>query len=124
MNWILRLLWLAAGNYMQNKVVDHAKRKALVAYIQVLASSRRLVIVALLAFFILNAMTLAFFGALVSGILLWEQDFEFKMQVLFGLCLGIMALPALGLLVVLSERLWYKASGAEKMFEDVTRKAG
>jgi hypothetical protein len=122
MPWILRLVWLFVGQHMKKRMIKSAKRQGVLAYIQVLQASRRLVILALVGFFVLQTMVLSFFGALIAGFMLWNGEFEFKMELLFGIFLGMLALPAIGLLVLISERVWYKASGAEKMVNEVTDK--
>jgi len=81
------------------------------------------IVAALLAFIFLQFMVLAGFGALVTGFMLWEADYTFKLQILFSIFLALAGLPALGLAVIFSERLWYKASGAEKLVEQIRHDA-
>lgn len=73
----------------------------------------------LAAFLMLQIMVLAGFGTLITGFMLWDTDQTFKLQLLFGIFLGLCGLPALALAVLFSERLWYKLSGAEKLVAQV-----
>lgn len=121
MKWILRLGWLFLGQHLQNRAVDHAKRQGVKAYLQVLQASRRMLVLTLAGFIVLQTMILAGFGALVTGMLLWDHDLQGKLQILFGVFMGMTVLPFLALLILASERVWYKASGAEKMVNGLSR---
>lgn len=119
MNLIVRLILFVIGHQAKLRVIKEAKRHGVVAYMKALQGTRRGLIAALAAFFILQLMLLSFVGALVTGLLLWEAEIELKMQILFGVFLSLFALPFLGLVVLFNERLWYKVSGAQKMVEDL-----
>ena len=119
MNWIFRILFFLIGQRAKVQIIHEAKKHGVLAYLRILHGSRRVLMVALAAFLILQLMLLSLVGALVTGFMLWDTDFQFKMQVLFGVFLALFALPFLGLLVLFSERLSYKASGAQKMVEDL-----
>src|SRR5690606_25698627 len=95
------------------------KKTGTLAYLRALQGSRLVLVAGLLAFFILQFMILAAFGALITGFMLWDQDQGFKLQILFGIFTGMFALPALVLAIVLSERFWYKYSGAAKLVEEI-----
>jgi hypothetical protein len=122
MSGLMRLAWMILGPLLKRRAIKHAKRRGVMAYLQVLQTGRRVTLSALAAFVILQCMILAGFGALVTGVLLLELDPRNKLQILFGIFAGGFLLPALALAVLLSERTWYKASGAKKMVEDLLKK--
>ena len=100
-------------------MLRQAKRKGVAVYLRVLQGTRRMIIAALLLFFFLQVIVLAGAGAVVTGLWLWDYDPHLKMQIAFGICLGMFLLPVLLLMVGLSQRLWYKYSGAAKMVDEL-----
>jgi hypothetical protein len=122
LNWIWRLLFFFIGQRAKFRLLRTLKKQGVLAYLRALQGTRRalMLVVALLA--VLQLMTLALAGAIVCGFLLWNADFEFKLEVLLGTCLTLFAIPALGLAVLFSQRLWYKASGAKGMVEALQKK--
>lgn len=103
------------------RVVSKVRRAGVLAYLRAVQGSRYALIAALSAFLILQCMVMAAFGALITGFMLWDEDPTFKLQILFGIFTAMFALPALALLYILSERKWYKLSGAEKLVEEFQR---
>ena len=101
------------------RILAQAKKTGTLAYLRALQGSRRIMIALLAVYLMLQFMVVAAVGALVTGFMLWEAEQTFKLQILFGIFLGMSALPALLLMIVFSERLWYKLSGAEKLVEQV-----
>lgn len=71
--------------------------------------------------FIIVIQMFTFGLALMGGaaIFLTNWPLESKIQAIFILGGCLFALPFLGLLILFSERLWYKASGAQKMVNDI-----
>jgi hypothetical protein len=107
------------GAEVKKAVVREAKRKGVIAYLRTLQGTRRFVILCLAAFLVLQIMIFSGFGALVTGFLLWDYDFAAKIEILFGVFIGFFALPFIALLIIFSERFWYKASGAERLVESL-----
>lgn len=120
MTWIWRILFFVAGEYLKGQLVTRAKRKGVIAYLHALQGTRRAVVIALAAFFIFHGILLAGFGALVTGMMLLNLEQRTMLEILFSIFLAMFLLPLLALMWAMSERLWYKASGAEKMVEEVT----
>lgn len=120
MSWILRLAWYFIGHYVQGQVILRAKRAGVIAYLRALQGTRRILILAILGFFIFHMIVLAGFGALVSGLFLLDYEPKTVLQILFGICLSLFVIPLLLIAIALSERVWYKFSGAEKMVEDLS----
>lgn len=119
MRFILRLIFMLIGHQAKLRVLREAKKTGLVAYMRVLQGSRYVVIAFLLAFFILQFMLLSLVGAIVTGVMLWEQDLKLKLEVLFWFFTAMFSLPVLALSLGLSERVWYRVSGAKKMVDDL-----
>jgi hypothetical protein len=107
------------GAEVKKTVVREVKRKGVIAYLRTLQGARRFVILCLAAFLVLQVMIFSGFGALVTGFLLWDYDFAAKIEILFGVFLGLFAFPFIAFLVICSERFWYKASGAERLVESL-----
>lgn len=120
MTWIWRILLFVAGEYLKGQLVTRAKRKGVVAYLHALQGTRRAVLIALAAFFVFHGILLAGFGALVTGMMLLDLERRTMLEVLFGVFMVMFLLPVLALMFGMSERLWYKVSGAEKMVEEVS----
>lgn len=119
MKFLVKLFWLLVGESVKKQFLKTVKKKGVLAYLRTLQVSRHLLIAMFLIFLFLQIMVMAFIGALVTGFLIWDQDFQFKMHVLFWIFTGAFILPAIALAVLLSERLWFKLSGAERMMRDL-----
>lgn len=121
MNFLLRLLLNWFGHRAKRSAVHEAKRRSVLFYLKAVNGTRRAIALALLAFFCLQTMTLAFAGAVTAGIFLIDADLDARVRILFFTCLALFVVPALALAYVLSARVWFKHSGAAKMVEDLTR---
>jgi hypothetical protein len=117
--WLWRFLWLIAGQHAKMRLLREAKRQGVAAYLRVLQGTRRALLGIFLLYFFLQIVTVAAVGAVVTGLWLWDYDVHSKLQIAFGVCLGVFVLPVLLLMVGFSERLWYKASGASKMVDEI-----
>jgi hypothetical protein len=117
--WIARILFFIWGQRAQLRVIRAAKRHGLLAYLRALQSTRRVLIVGLAAFLVVQMMMLAFVGAVVCGVMLWDADMHLKLEVLCGVFVAMFALPFVALIILFSESVWFKASGAEKMVDDL-----
>ncbi len=116
MSWLFRLIWIFWG---KQALVREYKRRSLAVYLRAIRATRLSLIGVLLTFLILQLMMLAGVGALVTGFMLWNQDFHSKLQILFYIFAGAFGIPAVTLMILLSERLWFRVSGASKMMEDL-----
>jgi hypothetical protein len=119
LKWIWRLLWFIAGHQLKGGVVRRARRFGVLAYLRALEGSRKVLIVALIAFFALNTIMLAGAGALVSGVYLLNVEPQTKLTILFATCATLFFLPLIVIAIALSGRVWYKISGAKRMVEDL-----
>lgn len=123
MHFIWRLLLSLIRHQAKLRFLAEAKKTGTIAYLRAVNGSRRFLIGALAAFLLLQFMVLAGFGALVTGFMLWEADQTLKLQILFAIFVGLFGIPALLLAFLFSERLWYKASGAEKLVNALRKSA-
>lgn len=124
MNWLWRLIFFVIGQRAKLRLLREAKRQGVIAYLRLLQGTRRVLVVALAAFLIVQLMLISFVGTVVCAVWLWDTDLQLKLQVLCGIFATLFTLPFIGLLVLFNERLWYQASGAQKMVENIQRKSG
>lgn len=123
MSLLLRIVWLIIGHRAKLKMVTEAKRHGVIAYLKLLQGSRYALIGLLVVGFVLQLMILSFIGVLVTGVWLLELETQTKLFVLFGVFASLFFIPAALLAYVLSERVWYKASGAEKVVDSLHKSA-
>lgn len=117
MNWLFRMIWMMWGKHM---LVREAKRRTLAVYLRALRATRLGVLAFLAVFLVLQLMMLSAVGAIVTGMYLWEHDFQEKMEILFWIFAGTFTVPALLLAVLMSEFLWFRISGAKKLMDSIT----
>lgn len=103
----------------QQALVRECKRRSLAVYLRAIRAARLSVIGVLFTFLFLQLMMLSGIGALVTGFMLWNRDFQSKIEILFWIFAGTFGVPAILLAVLLSERLWLRISGARKMLDDL-----
>jgi hypothetical protein len=119
LTWLIRLIWLFWG---KQAMVRETKRRTLAVYLRAIRATRFSVILFLAAFLTLQLMMLAAVGALVTGIYLWDYDFQKKIELLFWIFASLFFLPAGALCILLSERLWFKLSGARRLMDDLSNR--
>ncbi len=123
--WWRPLIELLLGWWLrrqQLRAVDRFKAKGLKTYLRVLQGARfsAMGIVALL----LTLQILCFGLALMIGaaIFLAPWELETKLWSIFGIGAGLFLLPLMTLMALLSERTWYRVSGADRMVGQVLEK--
>ena len=99
------------------------KRRGMLAYLRMLQVVRRSVVATIAVICVLQLMVIGAVGVFVTGVLLTNQDPAAKLWILLAGFLFILAIPLIGLAIVLSERFWFKLSGAEKFFDEDKAKA-
>lgn len=119
MTWLLRLIWLLWG---KQALVREYKRRSLAVYLRAIRTARLSLIGVLAIFLFLQLMMLSGVGALVTGFMLWSSDFQTKLEILFWIFAGAFAIPAVTLMILLSEWLWFRLSGARQMMDDLYRR--
>jgi hypothetical protein len=117
LSWLIRFIWLFWG---KQALVRETKRRTLAVYLRAIRATRWSVIGLLASFLILQLMMMSLVGALVTGIYLWDHDFQHKIEILFWIFAGCFLLPAIVLSVLMSERLWFRISGAKRLMDDLS----
>ncbi len=123
MNLLLKLLLQFLGQQAKLKAIRETKRRSVVFYLKAINGVRLSLAGLLMMFLSLQLMIMAFAGAVVTGFMLWDYDFETKIQILFGVCATLFLLPLIALCILLSQRVWFKASGAQKMIDEMASQA-
>jgi hypothetical protein len=123
LNWLLKLILRLFGQHLKFKAIYEVKRKGLAVYLRTVQGTRHVLLLVLVGVLVLQLMMLSAVGALVTGFLLLDYDYEAKMRILFFVFCGMFAVPSVIFMIVFSERMWFKASGAEKMMEDLRKSA-
>lgn len=122
MSWAWKILWYFIKRRAKARLLWKVQRQALKIYLQTLQVTRKLIIVALLCFFVLQGIVIAGVGALVTGVWMLEMDPQTKLQILFFTFLSMLIVPIVLLCWFLSEGFWYRISGAEKLVESLRTK--
>ena len=123
--WVKALLNLIGRLLLgqaERQAIRKAKIQGLKTYLKVLQGVRLSAIGVLSVLMVVHILTL---GLLVMvGALIWLAPWEpeTKLWVLFGVGASLFFLPVLTLGVALSERVWYRASGAQAMVDEVLEK--
>ncbi|MGE4130164.1 MAG: hypothetical protein AB7F86_00920 [Bdellovibrionales bacterium] len=116
MKWFLRLLWMVWG---KQAVCRQVKRRSLAVYLRALRGIRISLMAALATFLLLQLMIFSGVGALVTATLLWDHDFNGKIEILFWVFCGLFAIPALAVAILMSERVWFRLSGARRIMNSI-----
>lgn len=95
------------------------KRERVLAYIKFLRAMRKGSALYLLALFFLQAVALGFFGSSVIIVLLATEDPRTRLWALLAIFVTALLASLGGIAYLLSERVWFKASGAEKHVKSV-----
>jgi len=119
MTFLKDLLFTLARNFLYEKAVRGVRKKGVLAYLKALQVIRAGLAGSLFLFLFLQLMVVGFVGSVVVGVFLLPQDLEVRLWILFGVFATFFVLPLIILLVVFSERVWYKMSGAEKMVSEL-----
>ena len=119
MSWLQKIFSYGLTQLAYQFAFKQVKRKAVLVYLKTLQAVRRSIIAAICVFFALQFMVFAFFGAVITGIwLLPVSDTSTKLCILLGFFGLLFILSTIGLCVFLSERHWFKLSGAEQLLKD------
>ena len=120
MSFVTKVLFYFLQSFLYAKAVTRVREKGILVYLKTLQVVRRSLIGAIAVFFVLQLMALGFIGTVLVGVFLCPTDTETKLWILFGV-FGTMFVLASGLLaVLLSDRVWYKVSGAREMMATQT----
>lgn len=121
MAWIWRLIWMFWLEQESRRALKRAKGRGLLLYLKTLNVSRQALVIVLLATVCLHLFLICFVGALVTGVLLFKADSQAALQILFGAFTAVTVLGLLSATYLLSQRLWYRLSGAKRLMDDLKK---
>jgi hypothetical protein len=117
MHWVRKSLSFLISQMAYKFAFGQIRQRALLVYLKALQAARRSLMTAMALFFVLQLMVLGFIGTLVTAIWLWPTDTETKLFTLLGIFGACFLIPLIALLFFFSERLWFKASGADQLLK-------
>ena len=120
MAWISEIFFFLIRQFLYRKAVNRAKKEGLLFYLKALQVIRKSILGSLGLVFAFQMLIFGFVGVITVGVLLLPQDTDFKLWLLFGIFSALFVIPAFILSVALSEKVWFRISGAEKMMSDLT----
>ena len=106
-------------SFVYKKAANSIQKKGVLMYLKTLQVVRKSLAGSLFLFLFLQLMLVGFIGSLVVGVFLLPQETETKLWILFGVFFAFFILPLVSLLILFSERVWFRLSGAEKMVSDL-----
>ncbi len=118
--WLKKLLLSLSLMFFQQwrrDLVSRSKAKGISFYLKVLQTARRSLIALALLFLSLQVMLLGLVMAVASGLYLLPWTLELKAYLALGLGLSLFLFPLGFVIYGLSDRFWYRQSGAEDMVE-------
>ena len=93
-----------------------AKKQGVLLYLKALQVARKSLLAAFILYFMLQLMVFGFIGAAVSGVwLLPLENSETRLWILLSFFLFLFLIPLIILIISFSEKMWLKASGADKL---------
>lgn len=121
MHFIKNLFFLLLRSFVYKQAEKAVQKKAVLIFLKTLQVFRKTLAGSLFLFLFLQLMLVGFVGALVVGVFLLPQDTETKLWILLSVFLLFFTLPFISLLILFSEKVWFRASGAEKMVSDLNK---
>jgi hypothetical protein len=121
MHFIKDLSFLLLRSFVYKQTGKILQKKAVLIYLKTLQTFRKTLAGSLFLFVFLQLMLVGLVGALVVGVFLLPQELETKLWILLSVFLLFFILPFFTLLILFSEKIWFQASGAEKMVSDLNK---
>lgn len=119
MSWLRKIFSYFLGQMAYQYAFGRVKKKAILIYLKTLQAMRRSLMLSLMIFCFIQLMVFGFLGAAVTAIWLLPQDTNTKLYILLAFFAFLFFIPFIVLCYVLSERLWFRLSGAEKLLKEV-----
>ncbi len=120
--FIFRFLFKAWVKKGQRDVVSDLKAKSLVTYLHILNGARMSVMGMVTVLLILQMVSFGLALMIGAAVFLAPFELNLKLWIVFAVGGFLFVLPILGISLLLSQRLWYRLSGAEKMVSEVLEK--
>lgn len=115
MPWLIELLSFFIKSFIYRKALSKARQKGLLFYLKTLQVVRKSIVLFLLAFALFQIMIFGLIGFIVAIIFLYPEEIQWKLWALLIVSGVLFFVPMTFLFIIFSERVWYKASGAENM---------
>ena len=120
MDWLRKISEFFLRQLAYQYAIQRARRKMTLMYLKAVQAARRSLLAAILIFFVLQLMILGFLGAGITAIWLYPTpDLESKLYLLLAFFSILFLIPAVGLGIFFSERVWFRLSGAKEMVEGI-----
>ena len=98
-------------------IFGQVKKKAVLIYLKTLQAVRRSLVAAILIICFLQLMIFGFLGLVLTVIWILPADLNTKIYILLGFFSFIFFVPLMAVCFFLSERLWFRKSGAENFIK-------
>lgn len=121
--FVLRIFFKAWMKKGQQDVVSDIKAKSIVAYLRLLNGARMSLVGIVTVFLVMQLIVFGLALMVGTAVFLVPIDMNLKLWALFALGGLLFLVPILGISILLSQRLWYRASGADKMVSDLLEKS-
>lgn len=106
----------------QRDLVSEFKAKSLIGYLRILNGVRLGAMGMVTVLIVFQMVGLGLAMMIGAAVFLAQLTLEVKLWAVFGLGTALFLLPVLGLCILLSERVWYRASGADKLVREILEK--
>lgn len=121
MKHLKNFLFFLFRTFVYREAFNSVRKRGVLLYLRLVQVVRRSLLAAILIFVTLQLMVFGLVGSIIAGVFLLPHDFETRLWILFGVFGAFFLIPLIGLLIVFSEKTWYKLSGAEKMVSELQR---
>ncbi|MES3037064.1 MAG: hypothetical protein V4736_04080 [Bdellovibrionota bacterium] len=115
MGWIIDAILFNFGAKIFQKGTEGLKKKGILVYLKTLQVVRKSLLTFVAIFFLLQLMVLGFAGVIVTGAMLSPLELETKLWILFGASGALFLIPLVFLMILLSDKFWFHASGAKNL---------
>ena len=97
------------------------QKKGVLAYLKALQALRRGVAGSILVFIFLQTLVIGLIGVSVVTVFLVTEDHRTRLWILLGAFSLLLIVPAFGIGFLMSERTWFRLSGAEQLVERINK---
>jgi hypothetical protein len=123
MNVVIRALIELAISWwtgrLQSRTFRDAKVRGLKTYLKVLQGARWSLMGVVSLFAMIQFMCLGLAVMLAAGVFLSPWEMDQKLWAALGVGAFLFIIPAIVMMILFSQRLWYRVSGASKMVDKV-----
>jgi len=115
------LFWHLLQTFGIKAAKTELRRQSLLVYLRFLRGLRKSIVGVLLLSVLFQLMVLGLVGTLVAVVALWPGlELELRLEIFAGVSLVLFLAPLFCFGILLSDRAWYRASGAANLIEQKT----